>query len=347
MAQVWLSRGGAQGEYEEFLVENGFTGGGWRSIPDLTPCAEYQQIFEAVQGANPESKMRAIGNWAGQLWILRVSMNIGDFVLMPRKGQAAVAVGRITGDYQYLGANKIGFRHVRPVEWLKTEVPKTNFGADIQRTFGALMTMCEIRRSEIEARTTAVSLGQVDPLMDSPDEIEGPGNSVSPVEVEVESNVANDAQLSIQELIRHRFPGHELSNLVAAVLEANGYQTEVSPPGPDGGVDVLAARGDLGFEGPRIAVQVKNTISAQGVPQINELVGAKTAFGADRALYVSWSGFTSQATSLARSNWFEIRLWNADVLVEQVTAVYDLLDAEIRAKLPLRQVWISAVEEAE
>jgi restriction system protein len=70
MAQVWLSRGGAQGEYEEFLVENGFTGGGWRSIPDLAPCAEYQQIFEAVQGANPESKMRAIGNWAGQLWIL-------------------------------------------------------------------------------------------------------------------------------------------------------------------------------------------------------------------------------------------------------------------------------------
>jgi restriction system protein len=135
--------------------------------------------------------------------------------------------------------------------------------------------------------------------------------------------------------------------LVAAVLEANGYQTEVSPPGPDGGVDVLAARGDLGFEGPRIAVQVKNTISAQGVPQINELVGAKTAFGADKALYVSWSGFTSQATSLARTNWFEIRLWNADVLVEQVTAVYDQLDAEIRAKLPLRQVWISAVEESE
>ena len=347
MAKVLLSRGGASGEYEEFLISNSYTGGGWRSVQDLSSCTDYQEIFDSVQVANPDAKIRAIGNWSGQLWLLRLSMSVGDLVLMPRKGQGTIAVGRITGDYKYLPANEPGFRHVRPVEWINPEVPKTNFGADIQRSIGAFMTMCEIRRTEIVSRVEAIASGKVDPLMDSPDEREPAVTTGGLDDPEAESNVANDAQLSIQELIRHRFPGHELSNLVAAVLEANGYQTEVSPPGPDGGVDVLAARGDLGFEGPRIAVQVKNTISAQGVPQINELVGAKTAFGADKALYVSWSGFTSQAASLARNNWFEIRLWNADDLVQQVTAVYDQLDAEIRAKLPLRQVWISAVEDSE
>lgn len=81
-----------------------------------------------------------------------------------------------------------------------------------------------------------------------------------------------------------------------------------------------------------------------GVPELNELAGAMTSFGAERALFVSWGGFTNQALQLARTKWFELRLWDADELVAQVTAVYDHLDREIRARLPLRQVWLSAVE---
>ncbi|MFE4573064.1 restriction endonuclease [Paenibacillus chitinolyticus] len=40
----------------------------------------------------------------------------------------------------------------------------------------------------------------------------------------------------------------EMQELVAGLLQAMGYQTKVSPKGPDGGVDVLAHRDAFGFE---------------------------------------------------------------------------------------------------
>lgn len=39
--------------------------------------------------------------------------------------------------------------------------------------------------------------------------------------------------------------------LVEAVLEAEGDVTELSPPGADGGVDILAGSGPLGFSRSR------------------------------------------------------------------------------------------------
>jgi restriction system protein len=68
------------------------------------------------------------------------------------------------------------------------------------------------------------------------------------------------------------------------------------------------------------------------------------AFGADYALFVSWSGFSTHALAMAKTKWFQLRLWTADDLVEQATSIYDDLPDDIRAKLPLRRVWISAAE---
>ncbi len=39
---------------------------------------------------------------------------------------------------------------------------------------------------------------------------------------------------------------------------------------------------------------------------------------------------------------FHMRLWDADDLIDELLAVYDKLDADIRAELPLKQVWILA-----
>ena len=83
-------------------------------------------------------------------------------------------------------------------------------------------------------------------------------------------------------------------------------------------------------------------VSAMGVGDVKELVGARTAFGADHALFVSWGGFTAPARQMARNEWFNLRLWDADDLVEEVTAVYDRLDPAIRTRLPLEQVWLAA-----
>jgi len=46
------------------------------------------------------------------------------------------------------------------------------------------------------------------------------------------------------------FTGHSFKTLINAILVAQGYQTNVSPPGPDAGIDIVGGRGALGFEGP-------------------------------------------------------------------------------------------------
>jgi len=52
--------------------------------------------------------------------------------------------------------------------------------------------------------------------------------------------------------------GHPLSHFVANLLRTMGYRTRVSPEGPDGGIDIIAHKDELGFEPPIIKVQVKS-----------------------------------------------------------------------------------------
>lgn len=69
------------------------------------------------------------------------------------------------------------------------------------------------------------------------------------------------AKDQITEHITKKFKGHGLWHLVNAILTAQGRTTEESPPGSDSEVDVLASAGPLGFDHPRICVQVKSSSS--------------------------------------------------------------------------------------
>jgi predicted Mrr-cat superfamily restriction endonuclease len=40
----------------------------------------------------------------------------------------------------------------------------------------------------------------------------------------------------------------------------------------------------------------------------------------------------------------DIRLWNQDDLIEQLLEHYDKLDASIRAELPLKRLWVVAID---
>lgn len=76
-----------------------------------------------------------------------------------------------------------------------------------------------------------------------------------------------------------------------------GYQVNVIPKGPDGGVDVLAHRDVFGFEHPIFKVQVKHRRVASGGPEIQQLLGANP-HGAN-CIFVLTGGFTAAAKSSA------------------------------------------------
>lgn len=199
MGKVWLTRGGSDGEWEEFALENGVTGGGWLNVPDLSQATTYEAVRTLVHEGRPTKGNGTIGNWAGQLYSLRTNISIGDFALMPLKGEGVVAVGVISSDYIYDGSQEPPHRHYRKVDWKKKDVPKTVFGSDLQRSLGTFMTICEIARHEAFDRISTIVSTGIDPFVDSSEAVDG--NTAPSVDL-IPPNVINDAAISIQELIR-------------------------------------------------------------------------------------------------------------------------------------------------
>ena len=151
------------------------------------------------------------------------------------------------------------------------------------------------------------------------------------------------ARDQIIRLIGSRFKGHELARLVNGILAAQGYHTFMSPPGPDGGVDILAGTGPLGFGEPRLCVQVKSQDTPVELKEIKALKGAMQDSQATQGLFVSWGGYKSSVKE--QSSFFSVRLWGKNELLAALFQTYEKLDPELRADLPLKQIWTLTDEE--
>ena len=58
----------------------------------------------------------------------------------------------------------------------------------------------------------------------------------------------------------------------------------------------------------------------------------------------TWGGVNKTSRQELRSQFFRVRVWDADNLLDAVLRNYDKLSEELRADLPLKRVW-SLVEE--
>ncbi len=82
--------------------------------------------------------------------------------------------------------------------------------------------------------------------------------------------------------------------MVAYPLRGMGYPVPwISPPGKDGGVDVIAFTDPLGATGPRIKVQVKRWQSKVDSDGLKSFLGSLS--NGDVGLYVCLAGFTKDA----------------------------------------------------
>lgn len=266
-------------------------------------------------------------------------MEKGDWVVLPLKTQPAIQIGEITGDYHFEAAGPDPFYHWRPVKWIAEALPRTNFGQDLLYSFGAFMTICRIRRNNAEARLEAMQKSGWAPekIADVIDSEE----SSSDEEVE-STNLEDLANDQIDKLIRARFNGHKLTTLVEAILKAQGYTTYRSPEDADGGADILAGTGPLGFGAPKLCVEVKSEKNPIDRPTVDKLLDAVTKFGSSEGLFVSWSGFKTNVQKELASSFFKVRLWTRKEVLEQLFALYEELDEDLRAELPLKRIWTVA-----
>ena len=341
--KVYLARAGRNGEDEDLALENNLAIIDFRSIPSLDGLKDYDAVAKHVSAAIPDEKPRRRGNFAGQLWSFAVTMQEGDLVVLPRKVTSQIAIGRVTGPYRFSEVNSEQ-RHTRPVQWLQTDLPRTTFEQDLLYSFGAFMTVCNISRNDAARRVAAVLEGKGDP---GPSVPTGPKTKDTPPTEEQAEGAPDLKQMAHDQIvarIQSRFSGHGLTLLVDAVLGAEGWTTKVSPPGPDGGVDILAGRGSLGLDAPRLCVQVKSQQSPADVNVYRNLQGAMQSFSADQGLIVCWGGFNRPVLQEAKQSHFTVRLWNSSDLVDAIYRKYDDLPPEVQAELPLKQVWMLVAE---
>lgn len=341
---VWLVRAGAHGEYEQKFIREKRIYVTWDRLDvDIAKLGQRSDLAAAMTQRYLDSKPKAIVIHVGQVWPFAHEMKKGDLVVIPLKQQPAIQIGEITGDYQFDGAGPDPFFHWRSVKWIGEAIPRANFAQDLLHSFGALLTICRIQRNNAEARIAGMRANGWKP------ETVGSitTNHESPVPSDDTSQDVDLEELGrdqIAKLIAAKFAGHMLTTLVEAILKVQGYTTYRSPEGPDGGVDIVAGAGPLGFGSPRLCVEVKSGSTLIDRPTVDKLLGAMTKFGAQEGLFVSWSGFKLNVQKDLAPSFFRVRLWTQKELLEQLFEHYDALDEDIKAELPLKRIWTVAVQ---
>ncbi|WDG16772.1 restriction endonuclease [Microbacterium sp. Clip185] len=350
-ARAWVVRGGRNGESDQRFLADNLVGIGFDTFGDLTPVTSREEMKARAVKALPDAKEASAFNYAAQAWAFRGRIEAGDLVVVPLKNSPHIAIGRIVGDYQYVEEGLGNVHHTRAVEWLRTDIPRTVIGKDLLYSIGAFSTVVQVQRND-----AAYRLGVLAASEDAEDPGERSGfvpkrgaASASADEADLEDAATEsgfdiDAYVSdrITARIRERFDGHRLSQLVGAILEAEGFVVQVSPPGADGGVDILAGRGLFGMDSPRVVVQVKSEPKAVSDTVVAQLHGAVTRNSADQGLLVAMGGVTKPAEHQLVGQKFRIAVWDAARLQRAIFENYEALPADVKADLPLRRAWVLA-----
>ncbi len=343
---IWLVRGGAHGEYEAKFLQEMRVYATWDDLGvDVSEMQDRKQLISELEKITPDAKPRTISNWASQVWPFAHTMTPGDLVILPLKSQRAIQVGEITGKYCFDAASPSPFQHWRTVKWVGEAIPRGHFSGDLLSSFGAFMTICRIQRNNAEDRIRTMRESGW-----KPEKMSGITKQAQPQLSEAETEPENTdleelARDQISRIVEARFKGHGLTRLVEAILQAQGYTTYRSPEGADGGADILAGAGPLGFGAPRLCVEVKSESGPIDRPTVDKLLGAVTKFGAQEGLFVSWSGFKSTVPKELAASFFRVRLWSQKEILEHLFANYEKMDEDLKAELPLKRIWTIAAQE--
>ena len=341
---IWLIRAGSHGEYEQKFIQENRVYVTWDELNvDLSTLQQRSELTAAMILRYTDEKPKTIQNWVSQVWPFAHEMQKGDLVVLPLKTQPVVYIGELISEYHSEKAGPNPFFHWRSIKWIGEAIPRSYFGQDLLYSFGAFLTICRIQRNNAEQRINAMrSNGWKAETLAAP--VKAATTATSDVDT-VDTDLDQLARDQIAALISARFKGHNLTRLVEGILKAQGYTTYRSPEGADGGADILAGSGPLGFSSPRLCVEVKSEDTAIGREPVDKLLGAMTKFNADQGLFVAWGGFKGNVQKELASQFFRLRLWTQKEILEQLFEQYERLDEDIRAELPLKRVWMVATQD--
>lgn len=328
----WLVRAGKHGEQEQEALDEGIITIGWSDLPDLSQIKEKEQLKKLYAEIYTDEKKMRTANRVGQIWSFLDKINIGDLVAIPLKTQSSIVIGEVTGNYEYK-KDSPNTKHRRSVDWKKT-IPRSAFDQDILYSLGAFLTVGQVRRENAEQRVRHMLKNNIS----SHTEHHFSENNLED-EFSTELDLEQISKDNIIKFLERKFLGHDLARLVNGILISKGYTTQLSPPGPDGGVDILAGSGKLGFDDPKICIQVKSSQSPIDVRVLRELDGVSKNFRANYGILVAWGGLNKIANQEINRSFFTTKLWDQGKIVDELIENYDRLDNELKSEIPLRKIW--------
>lgn len=324
-ATLWGIHGGHTGEADSIFLKKNQVALGWDQMGNLKLLESNREAFkENLIEVYPDRKPGYYPTAAGLLFRFVHEMKDGDLIIYPSKKDKSIHIGEIAGPYQYIEKPSDGYPHRRAVRWIK-DFPRTKFTQGALYEIGSAMSFFQVKNYSDEF-VSAVAGKEPAPGA-------GKDETVPYVVEDIEQNTRD----FILKTIAQELKGHSLADFVAQLLWTMGYQSRVSPPGPDGGVDIIAHKDELGFVPPIIKVQVKSTEGSVGDPVVSQLIG-KLESG-EYGMLVTLGTFTHQAISTAR-NKSNLRLIDGEELVRLILQHYEQFDSKYKGMLPLKRVYV-------
>ncbi|MDO4777896.1 MAG: restriction endonuclease, partial [Cardiobacteriaceae bacterium] len=297
MARMWMVRGDGERLYDAFR-EREVVGIGWcRIAMDAKPGITRERLIDLYQAAEPQTKRGTVVSGASQVWRFVNEVQKGDWVITYSPANRLYAIGKVMADAQY-HAEWVDedMALARKVQWQAQELPRDKLSARSKNSLGSTLTVFEVP-PEVAAEVLATLQGKPMPVQDEA-EAEGVADPLA----DIESQALERIKDQVNEL-----DWEDMQQLVAGILRAMGYKTEVSPPGADRGKDIVASPDGFGFEHPRIVVEVKHRKGQMGSQEIRSFLGGRHKD--DRGLYVSTGGFTKYAQYEADRAAIPLQLW--------------------------------------
>jgi len=332
MDTLWMVRCEGGNYFEDFR-DHRLVALGWQELADVTKGMERDEVIGLLRQRRPDQKEGTVISGASQVWRFVNEVAVGDGVVTYSPSLRKYLIGRVTAESRVdkvMGGLEMPL--VRDVEW-RGEVDRDALTVAAKGSLGSTLTLFKV--SDI-AREELLSKLEGAPA---------PEARASNLDTDLESvaqvvDMLEDSETRALEFIKDKVMAldwSEMQELVAGILRAMGYKTRVARAGSDRGADVIASPDGLGFETPRIVVEVKHRKAQTDSTTVRSFLGGRHKD--DRGLFVSTGGFSKDARYEADRAGIPVMLWGLDELVGYLIEYYETLDSDTRQMAPLKRVY--------
>ena len=330
---MWMVRAGRNADLIGEFLSEGVVAIGWSKagqIPNDVSDEELRRRFdEAFAHDRPTARLV----WRRMVKQFLNGMQVGDEVVTYDPSERRYHLGRLDSEAAWRDASYPRYRQVR---WLK-QISRDALSVKARNGLGSISTLFRIN-DEVAQEIHAQAVGAPAPLRPStaPDEEEDLSGEAPTTSESLREEMLQKSEQFIEDKLA-RLDWSQMQQVVAAILRAMRYQTTVSPPGSDRGLDISASPDGLGLEQPRICVEVKHRRGSTGADEIRSFLGGRRP--GDTCLYVSTGGFTKDARYEAERANVPLKLLNMEGLRALFLQHYESLDAAAQAMVPLQRLY--------